>query len=61
MPVTTAATRMYKTVQTESETRMPMGTSRCGRRASSAWVEMESKPMKAKKTIDAPSIRPERP
>ena len=30
MPVITAATAMYSTVQSNSETRMPMGTSRCG-------------------------------
>ena len=38
-----------------------MGTSRCGRRASSACVEIESKPMNAKNTIAAPSMIPERP
>ena len=45
MPVSTAATAIYKTVQSVSETTMPMGTSRLGLRASSAWVETESKPM----------------
>ena len=45
----------------KSEARMPTGTSRCGRRASSACVEMESKPMKAKKTIAAPNMIPDRP
>ncbi len=38
-----------------------MGTSRWGFRASSACVEIESKPMKAKNTIDAPSMIPDRP
>ena len=37
------------------------GTSRCGRTASSAWVEIESKPMYAKNTSAAPTIRPENP
>jgi len=30
MPVKTPATRMYKVVQTNNETMMPMGKSRCG-------------------------------
>ena len=45
MPVSTAATPMYSTVQTTSEARMAMGTSRCGFLASSECVEMASKPM----------------
>ena len=45
MPVITAATAMYRTVHRISEVMMPIGTSRFGLRASSAWVEIESKPM----------------
>ena len=37
---------------------IPIGTSRCGRRASSAWVETESKPMYEKKMIAAPASIP---
>jgi hypothetical protein len=48
-------------VQTTSDAMMPMGTSRCGRTASSECVEIESKPMKAKKTSDAPSMTPDSP
>ena len=49
MPVMTADTAMYNTVQMPSDARMPIGTSRCGLIASSECVEIESKPMKAKK------------
>ena len=45
MPVMTAATPMYSTVQSTSEDRMPMGRSRSGFLASSEWVEIASKPM----------------
>ena len=45
MPVRTAATAMYSTVHSTSEVMMPIGTSRLGFRASSACVEIESKPM----------------
>ena len=61
MPVMTAATPMYRTVHITSEARMAIGTSRCGRFASSACVEMASKPMYAKNTIDAPKMMPARP
>ena len=37
---------------------MPIGTSRCGLRASSAWVDTESKPMYAKKIMAAPASTP---
>ena len=45
MPVRTAATAQYSTVQISSEAMIPIGTSRRGLRASSACVETESKPM----------------
>jgi hypothetical protein len=45
MPVSTATTAMYRTVQMSREAMMPIGTSRCGFLASSAWVDTESKPM----------------
>ena len=61
MPVMTAATSMYRTVQMASDARMPNGTSRCGLMASSECVLIESKPMKAKNTIAAPSMMPEKP
>ncbi len=61
MPVITAETPMYSTVQRTSDARIPNGTSRCGHLASSACVEIESKPMKAKNTIAAPSMIPDRP
>src|SRR4051812_17073163 len=61
MPVITPDTARYKKVQITSEAMMPMGTSRWGFLASSEWAEIESKPMKAKKTMDAPSISPEIP
>ena len=57
----TAATATYRTVHIASDAKIPIGTSRCGRRASSECVEMESKPMNAKNTIDAPSMTPDRP
>ena len=41
MPVMTAATAKYSTVQIASDDRMPIGTSRCGRLASSECVEMD--------------------
>ena len=40
---------------------MPIARSRCGRRASSAWVEIESNPMYAKKIRPAPSATPRQP
>src|SRR5439155_449274 len=39
MPVSTATTAIYSTVQIKSDATMPIGTSRCGFTASSAWVE----------------------
>ena len=45
MPVSTADTMMYSTVQITSEPRMPIGMSRCGFLASWAAVETASKPM----------------
>ena len=45
MPVSTAATAIYKTVQISSEAMMPMGKSRCGFFASCAVVETASNPM----------------
>ena len=45
MPVSTAATAMYRMVHSTNDTMMPIGTSRCGFFASSEWVETESKPM----------------
>ena len=45
IPVSTAATATYRTVQIVSAPMMPIARSRCGRRASSAWVEIESNPM----------------
>ena len=41
----TAETAMYRTVQRIREAMIPIGTSRWGLIASSAWVETESKPM----------------
>ena len=40
---------------------IPIGMSRCGFFVSSAVVETASNPMKAKKTIAAPLITPEKP
>ena len=40
---------------------IPIGKSRCGFFVSSAVVETASKPMKAKNTIAAPLITPEKP
>ncbi len=45
MPVSTAATAIYRIVQRTSDVRMPIGTSREGLRASSACVEIESNPI----------------
>jgi hypothetical protein len=45
MPVATADTAMYRTVQTNSEPMMPMGMSRWGFFASCAAVLTASKPM----------------
>ena len=45
IPVSTAAIAMYNSVHSTSETIIPMGTSRDGLRASSAWVDTESKPI----------------
>ena len=58
MPVITAATTMYKTVQSSREVMIPMGTSRWGFLASSAWVETESNPIYAKKMIADPASMP---
>ena len=44
MPVITAATAMYSTVQTASVMKMPIGRSRWGLRASAALVDTVSKP-----------------
>ena len=60
-PVRMSDTAMYRTVHTPSETRMPMGRSRCGFFASCAAVETASNPMYAKKTIVAPWRTPETP
>ena len=49
MPVSTAATAIYKTVQISKEAMMPIGKSRCGFLASCAVVETASNPMYAKK------------
>src|SRR5258705_12213260 len=49
---------MYRIVQSTSDVRIPIGTSREGFRASSACVEIESKPIYAKKTIAAPASMP---
>ena len=49
IPVSTAATRMYSSVQMKSDPRMPSGKSRAGSLTSSAAVETASKPMYAKK------------
>ena len=45
IPVSTATTAMYSTVQMMSDATIPIGTSRFGFRASSVCVETESKPM----------------
>ena len=45
MPVSTAATEIYRIVQASSETMMPMGKSRCGFLASCAVVETASNPI----------------
>ena len=45
MPVSTAETATYSTVQTARLARMPIGMSRCGFFASCAAVETASKPM----------------
>src|SRR3981189_3717781 len=49
---------MYRIVQSTSDVMIPIGTSREGFRASSACVEIESKPIYAKKTIAAPASMP---
>ncbi len=61
MPVRMPATMMYSTVQTRSETMMPIGKSRCGFFASCAVVETASKPMYAKNMYAAPAPMPEKP
>ena len=45
MPVSTAATAMYNTVQTSRDKMIPIGRSRCGFFASCAVVETASNPM----------------
>src|SRR5947209_1702108 len=60
-PVSTAATRMYRTVQTASDPRMPMGMSRAGFFASWAAVDTASKPMYAKNMMPAAVAIPEMP
>src|ERR1700674_4370060 len=45
IPVSTADTAIYNTVHKTNETMMPMGTSREGFLASSAWVDAESNPI----------------
>ena len=45
IPVSTAATEIYSTVQIISEAMMPMGRSRCGFLASCAVVDTASNPM----------------
>ena len=44
--------------RSSSDPMMPIGTSRCGFLASSAWVETASNPMYAKKMMAAPAIIP---
>ena len=61
MPVKTPATRMYKVVQTNNETMMPMGKSRCGFLASCAVVVTASNPMYAKNMYAAPAPIPLNP
>src|SRR2546427_446621 len=58
MPVKTADTAMYNSVQMTSDAMMPTGTSWAGFRASSEWTDTESNPMYAKKMIAAPAIMP---
>ena len=57
----TSATATYSAVQIASDPRMPIGRSFLGFLASSAVVATTSKPMKAKKTIDAPAKTPVQP
>src|SRR5713101_7304992 len=61
MPVRTAATEMYRMVQTTSEAMMPMGRSRCGFLASCAVVETASNPIYAKNMYAAPAPMPPNP
>ena len=61
IPVRTADTRMYNTVQTSSEVMIPIGRSRCGFFASCAVVETASNPMYAKKMYAAPAPMPDKP
>jgi hypothetical protein len=58
IPVRTATTAMYSTVQTTSDPMIPIGMSRRGFLASSAWVLTASNPMYAKKMMAAPAIIP---
>ena len=59
MPVSTAATATYSTVQITSDAMIPIGRSRRGFFASSAVVDTASKPMYAKKTTAAPLMTPD--
>ncbi|SKV42173.1 Uncharacterised protein [Mycobacteroides abscessus subsp. abscessus] len=61
MPESTTVTATYRTVTMTNEAMMPRGTSFCGFRVSSAVVATTSKPMNAKKTIDAPASTPNQP
>src|SRR4029079_5461613 len=57
----TSDMRMYRTVQTASDPRIPIGMSRCGFFASCAAVDTASNPMYAKKITAAPRTSPDNP
>ena len=61
MPVSTAETAMYKIVQITKDKIIPRGSDFWGSFTSSAAVETASKPMYAKKIIDAPANTPDQP
>src|SRR5215471_11112793 len=61
IPVATAETAMYNTVQISSEPMMPIGMSRWGFLASCAAVLTASKPIYAKNTKLAPRKMPDQP
>ena len=60
-PVRTRPTATYSTEQMASEASVPMGTSRCGLRASCAAVDTLSAPMNAKKSTEDPRSTPDQP
>src|ERR1700732_3369908 len=61
IPVNTPATEIYSSVQTNNETIIPIGRSRCGFLGCCAVGETASNPMYAKKMYAAPAPIPLKP